>query len=115
MRAARLIICAFFFAGIGALGAAQAETFVLVYSEGSVVTLPGGATVTKGEQVDGDKLVQLGPADNAIFVSQAGNVARRAGPYCGTIAGMNETAGGGGVFGMFGGKTQASAPEGCPK
>jgi hypothetical protein len=96
-------------------GAAQAEPFVLVYSEGSVVTLPGGAIVSKGQQVDGDKLVQLGPADNAIFVSQAGNVVRRDGPYCGTIAAMNEPRGKNGMFGMFAGKTATPAPQGCPK
>ena len=66
--------------------AAQAETFVLVYAEGSVVTLPGGLIVSRGEQIDGGKLIQLGPADKAIFISQSGNVVRRNGPFCGIIA-----------------------------
>ncbi|HUO93197.1 MAG TPA: hypothetical protein VMU22_09760 [Rhizomicrobium sp.] len=97
------------------LGAAHAETFVLVYSEGSIISLPGGAVVTKGQQIDGDKLVLLGPADYAIFVSQAGNVVHRDGPYCGTVVAMEGHDEKGGMFGMFGGKSAAPAPQGCPK
>jgi len=94
--------------------AAHAETFVLVYSEGSIVSLPGGAVVTKGEQIDGDKLVQLGPADYAIFVSQAGNVVHRDGPYCGTIAAAEER-NDKSMFGMFAAPAKQPAPQGCPK
>jgi len=95
--------------------AVAAEPYVLVYSEGSVVTLPGGATVTKGEQIDAEKLVQLGPADLAIFVSQSGNVVHLDGPYCGTLVNSMERANGNGLFGLFGGKSAAPKSQGCPK
>lgn len=108
LRAA-LLACAF----ACAASAAAAEPYVLVYSEGSVVTLPGGAIVSKGEQIDADKLVQLGPADLAIFVSQAGNVVHRDGPYCGPVADKNERMKGD-MFGL-GGKSAAPASQGCPK
>jgi len=95
--------------------AVAAEPYVLVYSEGSVVTLPGGATVSKGEQIDAEKLVQLGPADLAIFVSQSGNVVHLDGPYCGTLVSSMERANGNGLFGLLGGKSAAPKPQGCPK
>jgi hypothetical protein len=98
-----------------ATSAVSAEPYVLVYSEGSVVTLPGGATVSKGEQIDAEKLVQLGPADLAIFVSQSGNVVHLDGPYCGTLVSSMERTNGNGLFGMFGSKDAAPKPQGCPK
>jgi hypothetical protein len=84
--ARRLAIAILLTASFGFGTAAQAETFVLVYAEGSVVSLPGGLIVSRGEQIDGSKLIQLGPADQAIFISQSGNVVRRSGPFCGSIA-----------------------------
>jgi hypothetical protein len=98
-----------------AASAVNAEPYVLVYSEGSVVTLPGGATVSKGEQIEAEKLVQLGPADYAIFVSQAGNVVHLDGPYCGSLVSSMERQSDKGLFGMFGGKASAPKPQGCPK
>ena len=98
-----------------ATSAVSAEPYVLVYSEGAVVTLPGGATVSKGEQIDAEKLVQLGPADFAIFVSQSGNLVHLDGPYCGTLVSSMERTNGNGLFGMFGGKATAPKPQGCPK
>ncbi len=98
-----------------AASAVSAEPYVLVYSEGSVVTLPGGATVSKGEQIDAEKLVQLGPADLAIFVSQSGNVVHLDGPYCGTLVGMMERTEKRGMLGMFGDKSAAPKSQGCPK
>jgi hypothetical protein len=105
---AALLIGTFAFAA----SAAAAEPYVLVYSEGSVVSLPGGAVVSKGQQVDGVKFVQLGPADFAIFVSQAGNVVHRDGPYCGPVADPDARTGGG-MFGLD--KSPASAAQGCQK
>lgn len=93
----------------------SAEPYVLVYSEGAVVTLPGGVTVSKGEQVDAEKLVQLGPADFAIFVAQSGNVVRLDGPYCGTLVNSLERTNDKGLFGMMGGKAAAPKPQGCSK
>lgn len=93
----------------------SAEPYVLVYSEGSVVTLPGGTTVVKGEQIDAGKLVQLGPADLAIFVSQSGNVVHLDGPYCGTLVSMMERTEKRGMFGMFAAKPAAPQSQGCPK
>jgi hypothetical protein len=95
--------------------AVSAEPYVLVYSEGSVVTLPGGATVSKGQQIDADKLVQLGPADLAIFVSQSGNVVHLDGPYCGTLVSMMERTEKRAMFGMFAEKAAAPKSQGCPK
>jgi len=112
-RALKTALCAAAFAF--AATAVSAEPYVLVYSEGSVVVLPGGATVTKGEQIDAEKLVQLGPADLAIFVSQSGNVAHLDGPYCGTIMSAVERTTRGGMFGMFGDKAAAPKSQGCPK
>jgi hypothetical protein len=106
-----LLAAAFAFAA----SAASAEPYVLVYSEGSVVILPGGATVSKGEQIDAEKLVQLGPADSAIFVAQSGNVVRLDGPYCGTLVNSLERTNDKGLFGMFGGKAAAPKSRGCPK
>lgn len=98
-----------------AASAVSAEPYVLVYSEGAVVTLPGGTTVTKGEQIDAEKLVQLGPADFAIFVSQSGNLVHLDGPFCGTLANSLQRTNGNGLFGAFGGKTAAPKPQGCAK
>jgi len=108
---AALLAAAFAFTA----SAASAEPYVLVYSEGDIVTLPGGVTVSKGEQIDAEKLVQLGPADLAIFVAQSGNVVRLDGPYCGTLVSSLERANDKGLFGMFGGKAAAPKPQGCPK
>jgi hypothetical protein len=94
---------------------ASAEPYVLVYSEGAVVILPGGATVSKGEQIDAEKLVQLGPADFAIFLSQSGNLIHLDGPFCGTLADSLQRTNGNGLFGAFGGKAAASKPQGCAK
>ena len=85
-RGLRRAIAVLLAASFGLCATAQAETFVLVYAEGSVVTLPGGLIVSRGEQIDGGKLIQLGPADKAIFISQSGNVARHNGPFCGMVA-----------------------------
>ena len=98
-----------------AAGTVSAEPYVLVYSEGSVVTLPGGATVSKGDRIDAEKLVQLGPADLAIFVSQSGNLVHLDGPYCGTLVSSMKRTNGNGLFGMFDGKATAPKPQGCPK
>jgi hypothetical protein len=106
-----LLVAAFAFAA----SAVCAEPYVLVYSEGAVVTLPGGVTVSKGEQVDAEKLVQLGPADFAIFVAQSGNVVRLDGPYCGSLVSSLERTNDKGLFGMFGGQAAAPKPQGCPK
>jgi hypothetical protein len=106
-----LLAAAFAFAA----SAVSAEPYVLVYSEGAVVTLPGGVTVSKGEQVDAEKLVQLGPADFAIFVAQSGNVVRLDGPYCGSLVSSLERTNDKGLFGMFGGQAAAPKPQGCPK
>jgi hypothetical protein len=99
--------------------AAHAETFVLVYSEGSVVALPGGVTVAKGEQIDSQKLVQLGPADLAIFVSESGNVVTHDGPYCGTVASAAAEGGSSGLFASLyrwlGEKPAAPVAQGCSK
>jgi hypothetical protein len=97
--------------------AARAESFVLVYSEGSVVTLPGGVTVSKGEQIDSQKLVQLGPADLAIFISESGNVVTRDGPYCGTVADAAEPPGGlfAPLYRWLGEKPAAPVAQGCAK
>jgi hypothetical protein len=92
-------------ASFGLCTAAQAETFVLVYAEGSVVSLPGGLIVSRGEQIDGGKLILLGPADKAIFISQSGNVARHNGPFCGIVAGAPDQAD----------KPAESPPAGCQK
>jgi hypothetical protein len=108
---AALLTAAFAFVA----SAVAAEPYVLVYSEGAVVTLPGGVTVSKGEQVDAEKLVQLGPADFAIFVAQSGNVVRLDGPYCGTLVGSLTRKTDKGLFGMFGGKAAAPKSQGCPK
>lgn len=91
---------------------------MLVYSEGSVVTLPGGVTVSKGEQIDLQKLVQLGPADLAIFVSESGNVVTRDGPYCGTVADAAEQSSGGlfaPLYRWLGEKPTAPVAQGCSK
>ncbi len=112
-RAAKVALLAASFAF--AANAVSAEPYVLVYSEGAVVTLPGGVTVSKGEQVDAEKLVQLGPADFAIFVAQSGNVVRLDGPYCGSLVSSLERTNDKGLFGMFGGKAAAPKPQGCPK
>jgi len=112
-RALKITMCVAAFAL--AASAVSAEPYVLVYSEGSVVTLPGGVTVTKGEQIDAEKLVQLGPADFAIFVSQSGNVAHIDGPYCGTIMSAVERTTHSGMLGMFGEKAPAPKSQGCPK
>jgi len=112
---------AILFAGLFSLVAvaARAESFVLVYSEGSVVALPGGVTLSKGEQIDSHKLVQLGQADKAIFISESGNVVRHEGPYCGTVADSPEQGASGGLFAplyrWLGEKTAAPAPQGCAK
>jgi hypothetical protein len=112
---------ALIFAGFLSLAAtaANAEKFVLVYSEGSVVALPGGVTVSKGEEIDSQKLVQLGPADLAIFVSESGNVVTRDGPYCGAVADAAGQGGSGGLFAplyrWLGEKSAAPAPQGCAK
>jgi hypothetical protein len=98
-----------------AASAVAAEPYVLVYSEGAVVTLPGGITVSKGEQIDAEKLVQLGPADFAIFVAQSGNVVRLDGPYCGTLVNSLARTTDKGLFGMFGGNAVAPKSQGCPK
>lgn len=99
--------------------AARAESFVLVYSEGSVVALPGGVTISKGEQIDSQKLVQLGRADFAIFVSQSGNVVSRDGPYCGTLAAAADQNASGGLFAplyrWLGEKSAAPVAQGCAK
>ncbi len=116
-RAGGAIVFAGLFSLVGA--AAHAESFVLVYSEGSVVTLPGGVTVSKGEQVDSQKLVQLGPADQAIFISESGNVVRHDGPYCGAVADSAEQDGSGGLFAplyrWLGEKSAPPTPQGCAK
>jgi hypothetical protein len=104
-RGARRAIAVLLAASLGFAGAARAETFVLVYAEGSVVTLPGGLIVSRGEQIDGGKLIQLGPADKAIFISQSGNVARHNGPFCGSVAEPTDQ----------GDKPAEPPPAGCQK
>lgn len=64
---------------------AHAETFVLVYVEGNVATMPSGVILSKGGEIDSDKVVRLGPADKAIFISQSGNVIHHNGPFCGIV------------------------------
>jgi hypothetical protein len=83
IRRAATIVLAAGFAAIAA--AAHAQTFVLVYVEGDVMAMPSGVILSKGGQINGDKLVQLGPADKAIFISQSGNVVHHSGPYCGVV------------------------------
>jgi len=112
-RATKVTLLSVLFALVA--GVVSAEPYVLVYSEGSVVTLPGGTTVVKGEQIDADKLVQLGPADLAIFVSQSGNLVHLDGPYCGTLVGMMERTERRGMLGMFADKPAAPQSQGCPK
>lgn len=104
-RSARRAIAVLLAASFGFCATAQAETFVLVYAEGSVTTLPGGLIVSRGEQIDGGKLIQLGPADKAIFISQSGNVARHNGPFCGSVAEAPDQ----------GDKPAETPPAGCQK
>ncbi len=98
---------------------AAAETFVLVYSEGSVVVLPGGARIEKGQKIDGEKIVQLGPADKAVFIAQSGNVVCHNGPFSGAVADSEMLRDRGGlldsVLALFGAAPTAPASESCLK
>jgi hypothetical protein len=100
--------------------AARAESFVLVYSEGSVFVEPGGNKVSRGDQIDSEKIVQLGPADKAIFISANGNMVCHSGPFRGAVADQESLRARAGlidsILALFGSNAPAAPrPESCLK
>jgi hypothetical protein len=105
-------------AGLVCASAASAESFVLVYSEGSVIALSGGATVMRGARIDSDSPVRLGVADKAIFIAMSGNVVCLNGPYHGPVADGSLARGNGPIDALralFENHSRAPAQGGCTR